>query len=46
MGDVVHERALADIGEATEQERSGVGVDGREASEMLPDLFEILERGL
>ena len=41
--DRVDERRLADIGEARDDERACVGVDGREAGQMLTHLFEICQ---
>ena len=41
---LVHEGALADVGVAAHEQRAGVGVDGRQARQMLPHLLEVGQR--
>lgn len=42
-GDGLEERRLANIGEARDDKCAGVGVDGRETAQMLPNLLEVHE---
>ena len=44
--DLLQERRLADVGEAGNNEGTGVGVDRRQTAQMLPDLLEVDERVL
>lgn len=40
-GDFVYKTTLSDVGVATDEERSGVGVDGWQTGNVLPDLLEV-----
>ncbi len=40
---LVDEAGLADVGEACDEECARVGVDGREAGEVLPDLLQVCQ---
>ena len=40
-GDLVDETRFANIGKATDEQSSGIGIDGWETTQMLPNLFEI-----
>lgn len=39
-GDLVHERTLADVGETTDDQRSGVGIDRGQTVQVLSNLFQ------
>merc|ERR1719219_3113124 len=41
--DLVDEAGLADVRESCDDQSPGVGVDGREPTEVLPDLLQVLE---
>ena len=40
-GDLVDETRFANIGKATDEQSSGIGINGWETTQMLPNLFEI-----
>lgn len=40
-GDFVDERRFADVRVAADEERAGVGVDGGQTGDVLPDLFKV-----
>lgn len=43
-GDLVNEGRFADVGVSTDDEGSGIGVDGGETGDMLTDLLEVRKR--
>jgi len=46
IGNIVDEAGLADVGETSDDERAGVGIDLGQSAKMLSDLLEVRERGL
>lgn len=45
-GELVHEAGFAHVGVPANEQRAGVGVDSRETSHVLADLFQVRERVL
>jgi hypothetical protein len=43
-GDAAQEAGLSDIGVPADQESSGVGINGRETTQMLPNLLQVDKR--